>query len=250
MRYIRKFIITSVVSAVMWVGCSSPSQEAEPVVKDCEAEYAEVCETLFTTTTAAIKRMDDYLADFGQENCAHVDDVKRMKELFEKMDLFFNNKQYDSYYEYLTKSQQVEEWFLNSGYRTVRATWLQLYEKDKQAMLENAIIDITAESFEENMKEDVERIVQEEVCGKGPLRWDITSVDIVRIEMPTRLSGLPGKQCKALFRVHISGPLGWRSGSVKVSLLSQLHYSASGTLEYRLVDYAITERSGSMPLFS
>ena len=153
MRYIRKFIIASVVSAVMWVGCSSPSQEAEPVVKDCEAEYAEVCETPFTTTTAAIKRMDDYLADFGQENCAHVDDVKRMKELFEKMDLFFNNKQYDSYYEYLTKSQQVEEWFLNSGYRSVRATWLQLYEKDKQAMLENAIIDITAESFVENMKE-------------------------------------------------------------------------------------------------
>ena len=177
MRYIRKFIIASVLSAVMWVGCSSPSQEAEPVVKDCEAEYAEVCETPFTTTTAAIKRMDDYLADFGQENCAHVDDVKRMKELFEKMDLFFNNKQYDSYYEYLTKSQQ--------GYRTVRATWLQLYEKDKQAMLENAIIDITAESFVENMKEDVERIVQEEVCGKGPLRWDITSVEIVRIEMPT-----------------------------------------------------------------
>ena len=120
MRYIRKFIIASVLSAVMWVGCSSPSQEAEPVVKDCEAEYAEVCETPFTTTTAAIKRMDDYLADFGQENCAHVDDVKRMKELFEKMDLFFNNKQYDSYYEYLTKSQQVEERFLNGAHSAGR----------------------------------------------------------------------------------------------------------------------------------
>ena len=82
--------------------CSSPSDPAVAAKKDCNNEYQELSSTPFASTTQALKRVDTYLNDFNNTVCPHLDDAQRLKELFEEMDLFFHNRQYDSYHAYLT----------------------------------------------------------------------------------------------------------------------------------------------------
>lgn len=230
--------------------CSSPSDPAVAAKKDCNAEYQEMSSTPFASTTQALKRVDTYLNEFNNTDCPHLDDAQRLKELFEEMDLFFHNRQYDSYHAYLTAAQEKETHFLNSGYPAVRTTWLQLYENDKKTKLQQALNDLTAESFMAKFKESAEGIAQDEYCGNGPFAWEVTSSEIIDISTPVLLTQKNGKQCQASVRVHISGPLGWRSGAIKIQLIGQLLYNETGMTEYTLVDYSVSDRTGNMPIFS
>lgn len=235
-------LVTAVVGLFYW-GCSKSTKDEVLASfhktaneRNCSEEYEQIANReYFYSVPSAICACDSFLQRFQYQQCAYSEDVRSMRESFQKMGEFFNHNYY-SYEQFKTEAHYQTQHFANSPHRVVRQTWSRLLHEEDSCRLRAALMSLTAHDFKVYLHDYAQQLCQERY-GKGLFSMRMKGLELTHITNPSPVEGMPAVECTAEFDIHLEGALGLglRTRTDKVTVSGQLMYSPDGRLIFRKV---------------
>ena len=217
-----------------------------PSVEDCERDFGNMVNGSYATIESALSRVKDFISTYAKTDFPQLEDAYGIKMYLEDLKQFLDGP-FDSVSDFIYLSNQKELTLENCNYPMVKAVWNKALENKKNELFEEAIAKLTKDSFEPYLASAVREIVNDDYDNEQLFGWEIERIDLVSLSEPEEVSGIYGKECTAVYRVHLRGnTLGIDTGTLKIQLIGLLSLSTTGELNYRTKDYSYLEKSSKL----
>lgn len=251
MKKIISKLLSLVFVSISLFACNNVNNGAsifspKPSFEDCERDYRDLVNASFSYPERALSRVQDFISTYAETGYSRVDDAYRIKIQVEDIKDFLG-RSFESVNDFLYQANQKGNAIEKCEYPIVKFVWNNAFEDKKKSMFENAISKLTCDSFEPYFSSAVRKIVNDDYDNEQLFGWDIERVDLVSLSEPEDVPEIYGKECTAVYRVHLRGnTLGIDTGTLKIQIIGRLSLTTLGELMYKTKDYSYLEKSSKL----
>ena len=217
-------------------------QSLTPSEEDCERDYNNMENGSYSTIESALSRVQNFISAYAKTDFQQLEDAYRIKMYLEDLKQFLAGP-FNSVSDFIYLSNQKELTLENCKYPMVKAVWSRVLENMKNELFEEAVAKLTKDSFEPYLSSAVREIVNDDYDNEQLFDCEIERVDFGTLTEREEVPGIFGKECTAVFRVHLRcNTLGIDAKTLKIQLIGRFSFNTMGELKYRMKDYCYLKK--------